>query len=193
MSTKTLAFCGSSRRGSLNQMLLDRAILGAKEAGGQVTSVRLRDFNLPLYDGDYEAEFGVPEDALALQALIEAHQGLLIATPEHNGGYTALLKNALDWVSRAKPVANPLGGKTVALLSASPGPMGALRSQMSLQVVLHKMGAQIIPENFALGMAHEAFDDAGALKNPVVDKLVRHVGSSLQKLISRTALATDFA
>ena len=125
MSTEILAFCGSSRRGSLNQMLLNRAIRGVEEVGGQVTSIRLRDFELPLYDGDYEAEFGPPEGALTFRALSEAHHSLPIATPEHNGGYTALLKNALDWLSRVKPVAHPLSGKTVALLSASPGPMGA--------------------------------------------------------------------
>ena len=97
---KILALSGSSRRDSLNQKLLDRAVLGAREAGADVTPIRLSDFALPIYDADWEAEHGLPEGAQKLTALLAGHRGLLIATPEHNGGYTALLKNALDWMSR---------------------------------------------------------------------------------------------
>ena len=52
MQIKILAFCGSSRRDSLNQKLLDTAVLGALDAGAQVSNIRLRDFPLPIYDGD---------------------------------------------------------------------------------------------------------------------------------------------
>jgi len=57
--TKILALSGSSRRDSLNQKLLDRAVLGAREAGAEVTPIRLSDFALPIYDADWEAEHGV--------------------------------------------------------------------------------------------------------------------------------------
>jgi chromate reductase, NAD(P)H dehydrogenase (quinone) len=183
MQAHILAFSGSSRRGSLNQKLLDRAVAGVLDAGGRVTQIHLLDFDLPLYDSDREAAHGVPEPARELQALIERHHGLLIATPEHNGGYTALLKNALDWVSRAKgaglPGYSPLGGKIAALLSASPGALGGIRSQLSLQVALHKMGAQVIPQNFALGAAHQAFEEQGGLTGARVDMAVRKVGEAL--------------
>src|ERR1700681_1888303 len=115
--TRILALSGSSRHGSLNQKLLDQAALGARANGAEVTSIRLSDFELPLYDDDSEAERGLPKGAEALKALLAGHQGLLIATPEHNGGYTALLKNALDWMSR--PDGFP-SGKLAALVSASP-------------------------------------------------------------------------
>src|SRR5260370_36142598 len=92
---RILAFSGSSRRASLNQKLLDQAALGARAAGAEVTSIRLSDFELPIYDADSEAEHGLPKGAQALKALLADHQGLLIATPEHNGCYTALLQNAL--------------------------------------------------------------------------------------------------
>ena len=97
---RILALSGSSRRDSLNQKLLDQAALGAGAAGAEVTSIRLSDFDLPIYDADWEAEHGLPKGAQVLKALLADDQGLLIATPEHNGGYTALLKNALDWMSR---------------------------------------------------------------------------------------------
>jgi hypothetical protein len=71
------------------QGVLDQAADGARAAGAEVTSIRLSDFELPIYDADWEAEHGLPKGAQALKTLLADDQGLLIATPEHNGGYTA--------------------------------------------------------------------------------------------------------
>jgi chromate reductase len=180
--TTILALSGSSRRGSLNQKLLDQAALGARAAGAEVTSIRLSDFELPIYDGDWEAEHGLPKGAQGLKALLAGHQGLLIATPEHNGGYTALLKNALDWMSR--PNGFP-SGKFAALVSASPGLLGGVKSQLSLQIVLGKLGVHVIPESFALGAAHQCFDAEGGLKDADVEKAVRGVGTALAEMVAR--------
>jgi chromate reductase, NAD(P)H dehydrogenase (quinone) len=179
---RILALSGSSRRESLNQRLLDQAALGAHAAGAEVTSIRLSDFELPVYDADWEAEHGLPTGAEALKALLAGHQGLLIATPEHNGGYTALLKNALDWMSR--PSGFP-SGKFAALVSASPGLLGGVKSQLSLQIVLGKLGVQVIPESFALGAAHQCFDAEGGLKDANVEKAVRGVGAALAEMLTR--------
>jgi chromate reductase len=178
---RILALSGSSRRGSLNQKLLDQAALGARAAGAGVTSIRLLDYELPIYDADSEAAYGLPKGAQALKALLAGHQGLLIATPEHNGGYTALLKNALDWMSR--PNGFP-SGKVAALISASPGLLGGVKSQPSLQIVLSKLGVHVIPESFALGIAHQFFDAERGLKDANVETAVRGVGAAL------TAMAT---
>jgi chromate reductase len=179
---RILALSGSSRRGSLNQKLLDQAALGARFAGAEVTSIRLSDFELPIYDADWEAEYRLPKGAQALRALLADDQGLLIATPEHNGGYTALLKNALDWMSR--PSGFP-AGKFAALVSASPGLLGGVKSQLSLQIVLNKLGVHVIPESFALGAAHQCFDAEGGLKDGNVEKAVRGVGAALAEMITR--------
>jgi chromate reductase, NAD(P)H dehydrogenase (quinone) len=180
--TRILTLSGSSRRGSLNQKLLDQAALGARVAGAEVTSIRLSDFDLPIYDADSEAEHGLPKGAQALKALFAGHQGLLIATPEHNGGYTALLKNALDWMSR--PDGFP-SGKIAALVSASPGLLGGVKSQLSLQIVLGKLGVHVIPASFALGAAHQCFDAEGGLKDADVEKAVRSVGKALAEMVTR--------
>jgi chromate reductase len=180
--TRILALSGSSRRGSLNQKLLDRAALGARATGAKVTSIRLSDFELPIYDADSEAEHGLPKGAQALNVLLTGHQGLLIATPEHNGGYTALLKNALDWMSR--PDGFP-SGKIAALISASPGLLGGVKSQLSLQIVLGKLGVHVIPESFALGAAHRLFDAEGGLKDVNVESAVRGVGAALAEMVAR--------
>jgi len=177
-----LALSGSSRRGSLNQKLLDQAADGARAAGAEVTSIRLSDFELPIYDADWEAEYGLPKGAQALKALLADSQGLLIATPEYNGGYTALLKNALDWMSR--PNGFP-SGKVAALVSASPGLLGGVKSQLSLQIVLNKLGVHVIPESFALGAAHQFFDAEGSLKDANVESAVRRVGAALAEMVIR--------
>ena len=179
---RILALSGSSRRGSLNQKLLDQAADGARAAGAEATSIRLSDFELPIYDADWEAEYGLPKGAQALKALLADSQGLLIATPEYNGGYTALLKNALDWMSR--PNGFP-SGKVVALVSASPGLLGGVKSQLSLQIVLNKLGVHVIPESFALGAAHQFFDAEGSLKDANVESAVRRVGAALAEMVIR--------
>jgi chromate reductase, NAD(P)H dehydrogenase (quinone) len=197
MNVNILALCGSSRKGSLNQKLLEIAVLGAIDAGAQITRISLRDLRLPIYEGDWEAEHGVPEAAQSVKALIAEHHGMLIATPEHNGGYTALLKNALDWASRPT-TSDPSGlavfeGKTAALISASPGLLGGMRSQIALQVVLNKIGVLVIPKSFALGAAHKAFDEQGRLTDAGADKSARDVGKSLVDVAAGLLKRSDSA
>ena len=188
MQTKILCLCGSSRRDSLNQKLLEIAALGATREGGAATHIRLRDHPLPMYDGDMETAGGLPQQALELKELLAQHHALLIATPEYNGGYSGLLKNALDWMSRPTQ-ADPSGlqefsGKLAALVSASPGALGGVRSQIALQMALSKLGLLVIPDAFALSHAHEAFDEWGQLKDPTSDRLARRVGAALVRRAS---------
>ena len=191
MPIKILALCGSPRRESLNQKLLDVAVLGALDAGARVSQARLVDFVLPIYDGDREAEHGLPEGARALKTLLAEHQALLIASPEHNGGYTALLKNALDWASRPSE-SDPSGlevfaHKVAALVSASPSALGGIRAQIALQISLNKLGVLVIPNSFALGLAHQAFDEQRRLKEASADNRVRGVGADLVQMANPLA------
>jgi chromate reductase len=186
MPIKVLGLCGSARRDSLNRKLLELAMCGARDAGAAVTQIRLADLKLPIYDGDAEAEHGLPDGVHELKYSIAEHQALLIATPEHNGGYSALLKNAIDWISRPSN-GDPTGlqstaGKPAALLSASPGALGGLRSQIALQLSLSKLGVLVIPNSFALSAAHHAFDEQGRLKDANAEKMVHEVGAALAQL-----------
>jgi chromate reductase, NAD(P)H dehydrogenase (quinone) len=88
---------------------------------------------------------------------------------DRNARLSALLKNAIDWISRPSD-SDPTGlqttaGKLAALVSASPGAMGGLRSQIALQLSLSKLGLLVIPDSFALSEAHQAFNEQGRLKN----------------------------
>lgn len=185
--TTILALCGSTRATSLNQMLLDVAAAGAVGAGAAVTAVALADFHLPLFDADLERQQGLPAPAKDLQALIRSHDGLLIASPEYNGGYTAVLKNALDWASRPREDGSmgmaTFAGKLAAVISASPGPLGGMRSQIALKIVLDKLGVMVIPQSFALGAAHQAFDAERKLKDRQAADAVAAVGVSLVRAL----------
>jgi NAD(P)H-dependent FMN reductase len=177
---------GSARRGSLNQRLLNVAVQGAVAAGAEVTVVSLSDFPLPFFDSELEQEQGVPANALDLQKLFSEHDALLVASPDYNGGYTALLKNTLDWMSR--PTTEKVSGMALfannptAVISASPGPMGGIRSMLAMRGVLEKLGAVLIPQTFTLGVAHQAFAENGQLVNPQVEGEVKAVGAALAKV-----------
>ncbi len=130
--------------------------------------VDLADLPMPRYDGHLEKTSGLPESTMRLTALMIDHHALLLASPEYNGGITAVLKNALDWAARREGDEAPLAayrGKIAGLVAASPGRLGGARSLIALRQVLTSCGALVIPQQFALGEAAQAFDDSGALKD----------------------------
>jgi NAD(P)H-dependent FMN reductase len=164
-----LAFAGSSREGSYNRGLLAQAARFAEEAGGLVTKVDMGDYPMPIMNEDLEASRGIPENALAFKKLLADHDGFLIASPEYNGFVTPLLKNALDWASRSEtPDEQPLRafrGKTAAIIAASPGRLGGLRSLSVLRVLLTNLGVLVIPAQHAVSGADEAFEKSGELSD----------------------------
>ncbi|MGX1307506.1 chromate reductase [Amorphus suaedae] len=161
---RVLAFSGSERHGSWNARLLKLVVGELETHQVAVTEVSLRALALPIYDGDLEAEEGVPTAAADLRRLIGDHDGLLIACPEHNGSVTALLKNALDWCSR--PVGDevalaPFQMKPVLIVGTSVSPFGAVRALGHLRAILGKMGAMVVPEDLAVPHAPAAFAGDG--------------------------------
>ena len=184
MSTaKILAFAGSTRAGSYNKKLVKIAADGARQAGAEVALIDLRDFPMPLFDGDLEEASGLPEHARRLKELMISHHALLLSTPEYNGSITGVLKNAIDWVSRQEADDEPplvaFRGKAGALVSASPGGFGASRSLAQVRTILTQLGQYIIPQQVSISRAHEAFDDTGALKEANSQKSVLEIGASL--------------
>ena len=186
-----LVIAGSARAGSLNRRLAAVAAAMAGEAGAEVQELDLRALQLPVYDGDLEAASGVPAAVRPLADALRAADAVLLVTPEYNGFPTPLLINAFDWLSRLGAEGNrPAGlaisaGKPVALLSASPGPLGALRSMNFLRQYLQMAFAMIVvPQQFALSRAHEGFDANGALKEERARSSVAGVLAALGALAS---------
>lgn len=182
-SPRVLAFSGSARRDSLNRKLLAVTVEAVRKLGGEVTLLDLNEYALPLYHGDLEDAEGLPANAAKLIELINQHAGLLIASPEYNSMLTPLLKNTLDWCTRADD--NPFIGKVAAVVSASPGAFGGVRSaQLTRQLLLH-LGCHVVPAQCTLAKAHEAFDAVGALKEARSQKSVDAVAAGLFLLVGK--------
>lgn len=183
---KVLAFAGSVRRESFNRRLLPAAIDGARGAGAEVTHLELADYPLPLFDQDMEARDGLPANARKLKDLFKAHDGLLLACPEYNGSITPLMKNALDWVSRkdgAESGTVPYKRKVVGLLSASDGRWGGIRGLTQVRHTLTILGCVVLPEQYCLSAASQAYDETGRIKDDKVRKGAEAIGARLAEFL----------
>ena len=186
---KILAFAGSARVESLNRKLVAEAARGAEAAGADVTVVNLGDFEMPLYNGDLEERDGIPRGALEFKKLLREHDGLLIASPEYNSSLSPLLKNAIDWASRAEaddeaPLA-AYRGKVAAIMAASPGGLGGLRGLVVLRMLLENIGVIVLPKQRAVSKAYEAFADNGLLKDDRERKGIHSLAADLVTTVSK--------
>ena len=173
---RILAFAGSLRVASLNKKLVAVAAQTAREMGCDVDLVDLRDFPMPIYDGDHEQSHGQPQTAKDLKARILACDALLVGCPEYNASITSVLKNTIDWVSRPQPgEPSAFKGRPAALVSASLGAMGGLRGLSPARDIFTQLGFLTVPTQFALGSAAGAFDDDGKLIDPAKLSLVKDV------------------
>jgi NAD(P)H-dependent FMN reductase len=188
MMPRILAFAGSTRRDSFNKKLVPIAAKGARDAGAAVTLIDLKDFPLPLFDQDFEAEQGLPENGKRLKKLFIDHEGLLIACPEYNSSITAVLKNAIDWVSRPAPGEPSLvafRGKVATLMSASPGALGGLRGLVHVRSILGNLGVIVLPEQIAVAKAHEALQPDGSLRDPKQQAGIEGLGHTLASFLMK--------
>lgn len=163
-----LILVGSARRGSLNLKLAQAVAHCARNQGHTATLADIKAHNIPIMDQDLEAENGIPDGARALREQLRAASALIVCSPEYNGFPTPLLKNALDWMSRPDgdvPGLIAFRGKPALALSASPGPLGGLRSLALTRQLLDNLGMLVMPEKLSVGQANEAFDQAGLLSN----------------------------
>jgi NAD(P)H-dependent FMN reductase len=182
---RILAFAASARRESLNRRFLAVAVQALRQAGCEVTVADLNELSLPLYDGDLEDAQGLPANAVKLIGLIASHHGLLVASPEYNSMVTPLLKNTIDWCSRADD--NPFEGKVAAVISASPGALGGVRSLQMAQQLLLKLGCHVVPGQCYLPNAAKGFDGQGRLVEPRAQKSVEALAARLARTCSLLA------
>lgn len=170
LAPKILVMAGSLRAGSHNALL---AALAAKEfalADADVTRISLADYPLPLLDADALVASGPPRHAVELRAVLMAHQGVFIASPEYSASVTPLLKNAIDWISRVRERGEPayaaFKGRVFAIGAAAHGAAGGVRGLIALRQVLELgCGALVVPEQVNVGRAGQAFDDMDNLKD----------------------------
>lgn len=177
---RILVFAGSVRTGSLNETLAAYVSAQLREKGADVSHISLKDYAMPLYDGDLESREGKPEAAPRLHDLMAAHHGVFIAGPEYNAGMTPLLKNTIDWVSRVDMAV--FRTRAFALGAASEGRMGGYRSLMATRNVLELgLSASVQPEMISISGASKAYGP----DNTITDaSLARTANRALDALIA---------
>ncbi len=183
MSAKLLFLAGSARKDSHNKKLAKAASKMAEGLGATVTYIDLADYPMPIFCEDIESEQGLPDTAKKLKQLFIEHDGFLITTPEYNSSFTPLLKNSIDWISRPENKDEPrlaaFSGKTGAITGASPGALGGLRALVPLRMLLSNIFVHVIPNQFALGSAHDAFNEDGTLKDDGQNTMLKDVVKQL--------------
>lgn len=189
---KILAFAGSLRRDSFNKKAVRIAAEGARSAGAQVDVIDLRDYDMPLYDGDLERDHGMPEGARRFREELKAHDALLVASPEYNSSISAVLKNAIDWATRTEKGGASLEcfqGKVAGLVAASPGALGGLRGLVTLRSLLGNIGVIVIPEQATVAKAHEMIAADGGIADAKVRESLEKVGLRVAKVAASFSVA----
>lgn len=160
-----VGICGSLRKYSYNRGLL-REFKQQLPANIQYTEADISE--LPFFTE--EREQSLPETVVKLKQLVESADAIIISTPEYNLSYTAVLKNALEWLSR-RSLKTPLAEKPVALIGAASIQVGVSHSH--LRDVLYGLNMKLINRPIIqVGNAREKFDEQGNLIDAGVKELL---------------------
>ncbi len=159
------AFAGSLREKSYNRGLL-RAAVALAPPDIEMRVIDIDD--VPLYNADLDDATNPLPPVKRLRDAIQNADALLVVTPEYNYAMPAVTKNVLDWASRGDDV---LDEKPTAMMGASPGGFGTVRSQLQLRQVAVANNMHVLnePQLYVSG-ARSKFDEDGNLTNEETKK-----------------------
>lgn len=156
---KFIAVSGSLRRDSFNSRLT-RVLAERAPEGVTIDCATLH--GIPLYDGDVEDADGIPAAVEALRQRIQAADGLILSTPEYNGGMPGVFKNALDWLTRPPEAMGPtFAGRPTALCGATPGGLGTTLAQSGSLVSLRQLKVSLFPDHLRVSKAGDTLGPEG--------------------------------
>lgn len=180
MTSPKIGFlCGSLRTGSTNKILEKALIKRFKAAGAKTSSIDLSAFDLPLYHGDLPTPAGVKK----LIRKMKSFDGIVIITPEYNGGLPPVLKNAIDWTSTIET--GHIKGPVYGIASCTPGPMSGIMVMRQVQYILTRLGAEVIPCQVGCGNSSAAFDKKGNLTAEPAVSLADNMKTAMLERIAR--------
>lgn len=120
-----------------------------------VDLVDLAAYNFPLFEERLQYMPDPSSDILDFQKRIKNADGIILVTPEYNGGYPASLKNSIDLLYK------DWQKKPIALATVSAGPFGGAQVMTSLVFSLWKIGAWVVPAMFPVPMVQNNYDEHG--------------------------------
>ena len=182
---RLLFIAGSAREKSWNKKLARLGHHIADANGIASAFADLGDYPMPIYNGDIETESGSPDNARKLKALMKVHSGIFIASPEYNASFSALLKNALDWVSRP-PASSPMRGKPIGLVGAASGMSGTIRAQTHMrQMLVYSDSPCLNQPEVLIPRAQDRFDVSGKLIDESTRQLLVRFGQAMIVFVGR--------
>jgi len=171
-----LFISGSTRKGSLNTKLVKYSYDYAIGIGLESKLIDLTDYEMPIYQGDWENENGLPQDIKKLKELFFNSKGFFISTPEYNGFFSPLLMNTIDWLSRSETKdessLKAFRNKVAMIVAASPGKLGGMRALPHLRLFLNNVGVNVLPNEMGVPFAMKNFDDDGNLLDEGLKKML---------------------
>ncbi|MEU7476827.1 NAD(P)H-dependent oxidoreductase [Lentzea sp. NPDC042327] len=183
MAVRILTLVGSLRAGSHNRRLAEAAVQIAPE------HVEVELFNgldaVPFYNEDIDVEGTVPAQAAKLRQAAQDADALLLVSPEYNGTIPAVLKNAIDWLSRPYG-AGALAGKPVAVVGTAFGQYGGVWAQDEARKAVRIAGAEVA-EDLTLSIPGSVVRFAEL--HPVDDpEVTEKLGAVIEGLAARTGV-----
>ena len=172
---KILAFAGSNSSTSINAQLLNH--ITGRIQGHEIKTIKLTDYELPIYCADIEKDRGIPMNASIIKNQISEHDGLVIAVNEHNRNVSAFFKNIIDWLSRLDR--NFLSGKKILLMSTSPGARGGAAALEYCKTIFPRFGGQVV-QSFSLPSFKDNFQH-GKILNEVLELGIEDVLTSFSQ------------
>ncbi|MFF5701543.1 NAD(P)H-dependent oxidoreductase [Streptomyces sp. NPDC012794] len=143
MTVRVLALVGSLRAGSHNRQLAEAAVKHAPEHVSVEIHAGLAE--IPFYNEDIDVAGAVPGPAAALREAVAGADALLFVSPEYNGTIPAVLKNAIDWLSRPYGT-GAITGKPVAVIGTALGSYGGVWAQDETRKSAGIAGAAVLEQ-----------------------------------------------
>lgn len=172
-----LVLVGSLRADSVSKQIAQTAVERAPESATASVFDGLAD--VPFYNEDIDVDGQVPAAAQELRTAAESADAFLLVTPEYNGTMPAVLKNAIDWLSRPYG-AGAVHSKPVAVISASPSGNGAKWAHDDARKAVGIAGGKVLDDvELSIGGTIDKFGSAHPRENAEVSAEVAKVVAEL--------------
>ncbi len=171
-TVRVVAINGSLREISYTRMALKIALRGADAMDAQTHLIDLREYDLPFCDAN---EDRYPRDVFRLRDDVGSAQGIILGTPVYHGGYSGVLKNALDLMG-----SNEFRGKIVGVVGAAGGGSGELALN-GLQTIGRSLHGWVVPQQAVISKARDLFLDDGTLTDLKLENRLLQVGRQVAR------------